>query len=151
MTEDQFENLVALTGHMDLAFNPGFEDTNTPCPHITWTGTITFGDVVYAITYEPTAPLENDGESLRFEEIWRIHDPADIEVEDGVATVCRGAGLVWGTDKGVGDPTAAHADGTVSFVDADGPFDEELVGRSTHWSGEYKQGQNGFSGPFHIN
>jgi len=150
MTEDQSENLVALTGHMDLRFNAGFEDTNTPCPHITWTGTIAFGDVVYAITYEPTAPLEIDGELFRFEEIWRIHDPADIEVEDGVATVCRGAGLVWGTDKGVGDPTAAHSDGTVSSVDADGPFDKELVGRTVRWAGDFSDNQLGFSGTFTI-
>lgn len=150
MTEDQFENLVALTGHMDLRFNAGFEDTETPCPHVTWTGTITFGDDVYAITYEPTAPPEVDGDWFQVEEIWRVHDLAAVETADGVATVCEGDGLMWGVDKGKVDSTKGHADGTVQFVDPEGPFDQEMVGREVHWSGVFSDSQTGFAGPIRI-
>ncbi|MEA3511157.1 MAG: hypothetical protein U9R51_06955 [Actinomycetota bacterium] len=57
---------------------------------------------------------------------------------------------MWGTDKADADSKGGHADGEVLFVDPDGPFDEELVGRSTHWSGDFGESQTKFSGPFRI-
>jgi len=150
MTEDQFENLAAVAGRMDLNFNSGFQDTETPCPEITWTGVITFGDDVYAIAYEPTAPPEIDGDAFQFEEIWRIYDLAAVETADGVAIACEGDGLMWGTDKGECDPTGCRAAGRVLFVDPDGPFDETLMGRSVHWNGVFSEGQSKFAGSIRI-
>ena len=150
MTEEQLKHPVALVGHMDLRFNAGFQDTDTPCPHITWMGVITFGDDVYAITYEPTAPPKVDGDSFEFEEIWRILDLSDVVVVGGVATACGGVGLMWGTDKGEGNPTGGRAAGRVLFVDPNGPFDKTLTDRNVHWSGVFSEDKTEVAGPFRI-
>lgn len=150
MTEEPAEQFRTLVGHMDLRFNAGFEDADTPCPQITWTGVINFGDDAYAITYELTGPPEIDGDAFQFEEVWRILDLSNVEVTGGVATACGGVGLIWGTDKGEGDPTGCRAAGRVLFVDPDGPFDEVLTGRSVHWSGSFSDSQTKFTGPFQI-
>lgn len=150
MTGQQPKHPVALAGHMDLRFNSGFQNTDTSCPHITWTGVITFGDDVYAITYQPTGPPEIDGTVFRFEEIWRIHDLSGVETADSVAIACGGDGLMWGIDRGEVDSNEGHADGTVQFVDPDGPFDDVFIGRDTHWSGVFSEDRTGFAGPFRI-
>lgn len=150
MTEEPVEQSWTLAGHMDLRFNAGFDDENTPCPRITWTGFITFGDDVYAITYEPTGTPETHGDTFRFEEIWRIHNLDDVQTVDGVATECGGDGLMWGTDKGEADPTIAQAAGAVLFVDPNGPFDETLTDRRSHWSGDFSDNQAKFAGSFRI-
>lgn len=150
MTNEPVEQFRTLVGHMDLRFNSGFQNTDTSCPHITWTGVVRFGDDVYAITYEPTGPPEIDGTVFRFEEIWRIHDLSGVETAEGVAITCGGDGLMWGTDKGEVDPNEGYADGTVQFVDPGGPFGDVFIGRDTHWSGAYSEDQTKFAGPFRI-
>jgi hypothetical protein len=57
---------------------------------------------------------------------------------------------VWGYDAGVQSHVNAVANGTVEWVNPDGPFDEALTGRNIHWSGP-SDTPGEFSGWFRIN
>jgi hypothetical protein len=60
---------------------------------------------------------------------------------------------MWGDEKGVESFPNLHAvaNGRVDWVDPDGPFDEALVGRNTHWSGVVADNLVYFTGTFRIN
>jgi hypothetical protein len=151
MTEGHLERFETLSGHMELRFNLGFEDPDTPYSQITWTGVITLRDGVFAITYEPTTPPTIDGDTFQVDEIWRIHDPADIEITDGVVKRCAGEGLIWGVDTATCGPGSnCRADGEIRIVTSEGPFDHMLTGHRVYWSGDLTEDRLGFSGTFSI-
>jgi hypothetical protein len=146
-----------LRGPLDTHFNLGFGNEMTPCPDITWAGTVQFGDEVYGLAWSPTSGLKEAGGSLHLaEERWMIYEePFAFEGED-VFTECadeENAVVMSGYDKGVESLANLHAvgNGRVDWVHPDGPFDEALEGRNTHFSGVVSDDLLHFPGTFRIN
>ncbi len=142
----------AVRGWMELQLNyQGLGNADTPCPHVAWVGTVDLGGVTYGISFEPAGPLIPAGDGVLFADTWRIHEVDDLEIVDGVVTICEGPGLMWGVDRGsalLG--VHARADGYVVWVDPNGPFDASFVGHHSKWSGNYTASGVGFVGPMKI-
>jgi hypothetical protein len=142
---------ASLEGEQYIEFNLGFLEGGA-CEHITWTGEVTLNDVTYDISYEPIGD-RTTGMAFHFEEIVRIHERGAIVVDEfDVVTVCPEESLLWLENSGVVQPNLkALANGKVQYVDPGGPFDEDLVGATTHWRGTVSEDFLTFSGSFRIN
>jgi hypothetical protein len=141
---------ASLEGEQHIEFNLGFLEGGA-CEHITWTGEVTLNDVTYDITYEPIGD-RGTGRAFHFEEIVRIHPLGAVEVDSGVVTVCPTDSLLWLENSGVGTPNSRGlANGKVQYVAPGGPFDEGLVGHTTHWRGLVSDDALSFAGSFRIN
>jgi len=138
-----------LRGWIDADFNLGFGDEATPCPQITWVGNIDIDGVLYGFAWTPTAPLREVGKTIHFEDMWMIYE-SPFAYDGGVFEECEAEMAVWGYDAGAASHVNAVANGTVEWVNPDGPFDEALTGRNIHWSGPSGSSTE-FSGWFRIN
>lgn len=138
-----------LGGWIDADFNLGFGDAETPCPEITWVGNIDIDGVLYGFAWTPTSPLKEAGVSIHYTEKWMIYE-SPFEYDGGVFEECDVAVAVWGYDAGAASPVNAIGNGSVEWVNPDGPFDVMLLGRNVHWSGSLASPIE-FSGMFRIN
>ena len=141
---------ASLEGEQHIEFNLGFM-AGGDCQHITWTGEVTLNGVTYDITYEPTWDRAT-GKTLHFGEIVRILAYDSVVVGDGVVTECPTDSLLWLDNTGIVAPNLKGlANGKVMYVNPAGPFDEGLVGNTTHWRGNVSADALSFSGSFRIN
>ncbi len=141
----------ALSGPVDLRFNVGFGDAATTCPQFTWAGTVELSGNTYWIAYVPT-DLAATGAAFHFEEGWFIYETWNFEFVSGVLTSCTGDIVMEGTDAGVTSPNRkAHGNGEVTWVDPAGPFDSDLTGNRTKFSGEIAESFVEFTGEFRVN
>ena len=142
---------ASLEGEQHIEFNLGFM-AGGDCQHITWTGEVTLNGTTYDITYQPTGDHAT-GKAFHFDEIVRIHEYGSVGVgDDGVVTACPSASLLWLENSGVATPNLKGlANGKVMYVNPAGPFDEGLVGNTTHWRGNVSADALSFSGSFRIN
>jgi hypothetical protein len=138
-----------LRGWIDADFNLGFGDEATPCPEITWVGNIDIDGVLFGFAWTPTSPLREAGQTIHYTDKWMIYE-SPFEYTGGVFEECDVEIALWGYDAGAGSPVNAVANGTVEWVNPDGPFDEMLTGRNIHWSGSSASPIE-FSGWFRIN
>lgn len=140
-----------LRGWVDVDFNLGFGDPGTACPEITWVGNIDIDGVSYGFAWTPTSPLRETGGAIHYTDNWMIYE-SPFEYDGGVFEECDVGIALWGNDAGAASNANGHAvaNGTVEWVNPDGPFDEMLTGRNIHWSG-YEGGPTEFSGMFRIN
>jgi len=121
-----------LRGEMELYFNLGFGDTGTPCPGITWAGTIELDGATYGMTFTPTG-AKDVGRVHHFWEDWNIYT-SPFSFTGGVLTQCTSGDVVLaGRDNGITSPNDRYRmNGSVD--QAAFPFGA-WDGRSVHMSG----------------
>jgi len=122
-----------LSGDMELNFNLGYDNPATPCPGITWAGTVELEGTTYGMAFYPTS-AKDVGATHHFDEIWVIYD-APFDFTGGVLTECVPGDIVLaGTDSGVTSPNSKYRmNGAVGSAFA--PF-AEWDGRNVHMSGD---------------
>ncbi len=105
-----------LRGDMELYFNLGFGNQDTPCSDITWAGSVQLDGVAYGIAFFPIVS-EDRGNSYHFEETWEVYaEPFDF-TGGAVLTDCTpGAVVLRGPDKGVEVDNDYHIIGRVDYA-----------------------------------
>ncbi len=139
-----------LEGWLVADFNVGFGVEDAPCPTVTWAGNITIDDEAYGMVFIPTAEPTVIMQAFHFVEQWIIYE-TPLEYDGGVFEECDADDVaMWGYDGGVVSLATleAHANGTVEFVDPEGPFAGRLMAHGLRWSGLLSDSFLEFEGPW---
>jgi hypothetical protein len=141
-----------LNGYMELT------SYAVPCPvehmppFLTWAGTVVIDGVTYGWADFPTADLVVDGKFIYFEEYWTIFTLGESEAVTPENACDATRVVLAGVNDGWGPPGfAGKADGTVTEVLEDGPFDDVAIGSRMFWRGKVTdEAQTQFKATLHI-